>query len=103
MAAWLEARRWRILATGVQVGRDELDIIGIEPGTPPCLVFVEVRSHTNSRFGSPEESVSAAKLARTYRAAFALLRLAQLPDGTPFSEVVETYTAGVLAFQAPGP
>jgi hypothetical protein len=26
-----------------------------------------------------------------------------LPDGTPFSEVVETYTAGVLAFQAPGP
>jgi chorismate-pyruvate lyase len=29
--------------------------------------------------------------------------LLTLPDGTPFSEVVETYTAGVLAFQAPGP
>lgn len=29
--------------------------------------------------------------------------LLSLPDGTPFSEVVETYTAGVLAFQAPGP
>jgi hypothetical protein len=27
--------------------------------------------------------------------------LLTLPDGTPFSEVVETYTAGVLAFQAP--
>ena len=26
-----------------------------------------------------------------------------LPDGTPFSEVVETYTAGILAFQVPGP
>jgi hypothetical protein len=24
-----------------------------------------------------------------------------LPDGTPFSEVVETYTAGVLAFAIP--
>jgi hypothetical protein len=29
--------------------------------------------------------------------------LLTLPDGTPFSEVVETYTAGVLAFQLPGP
>ena len=26
-----------------------------------------------------------------------------LPDGTPFSEVVETYTAGVFAFPAPKP
>src|SRR5882757_454118 len=26
-----------------------------------------------------------------------------LPDGTPFSEVVETYTAGVLAFPVPEP
>ncbi|HLZ97994.1 MAG TPA: hypothetical protein VKP66_08575 [Steroidobacteraceae bacterium] len=29
--------------------------------------------------------------------------LLSLPDGTPFSEVVETYTAGVLAFQVPQP
>lgn len=28
--------------------------------------------------------------------------LLSLPDGTPFSEVVETYAAGVLAFQVPG-
>jgi chorismate-pyruvate lyase len=28
--------------------------------------------------------------------------LLTLPDGTPFSEVVETYTAGVLAFPVPG-
>jgi len=26
-----------------------------------------------------------------------------LPDGTPFSEVVETYTAGVLAFRTRRP
>jgi len=26
-----------------------------------------------------------------------------LPDGTPFSEVVETYMAGILAFHVPGP
>jgi hypothetical protein len=29
--------------------------------------------------------------------------LLTLPDGTPFSEVVETYTANVLAFSAPPP
>jgi hypothetical protein len=29
--------------------------------------------------------------------------LLTLPDGTPFSEVVETYTAGILAFQVAGP
>jgi chorismate-pyruvate lyase len=28
--------------------------------------------------------------------------LLTLPDGTPFSEVVETYTAGILAFRLPG-
>ena len=29
--------------------------------------------------------------------------LLTLPDGTPFSEVEETYMAGILAFQAPAP
>jgi chorismate-pyruvate lyase len=29
--------------------------------------------------------------------------LLTLPNGTPFSEVVETYTGGVLAFPVPGP
>jgi hypothetical protein len=29
--------------------------------------------------------------------------LLTLPDGTPISEVVETYTDKVLAFPAPGP
>jgi putative endonuclease len=82
VAAWLEGRQWRILATNVTVGKDELDIIAIEPGTPAPLVFVEVRSHTSSRFGAPEESVDASKLARTYRAAFTLLKLGRLPDGT---------------------
>jgi putative endonuclease len=82
VAAWLEARQWRILATSVSVGRDELDIVATEPGTPPWLVFIEVRSTSTDRFGAPEESVGAAKLARTYRAAFGLLRLGCLPDGT---------------------
>lgn len=83
MVAWLEEQHWTVLGTNVAVGRDELDIVAMEPDTPPWLVFLEVRSRSTSRFGAPEESVGAAKLARTYRAAFALLRTGCLPDGTP--------------------
>jgi putative endonuclease len=82
VAARLVEQQWRILATSVTVGRDEIDIIAVEPGAPARLVFVEVRSHSSSRFGAPEESVGPGKLARTYRAAFALLRAGHLPDGT---------------------
>jgi putative endonuclease len=82
VAAWLEAQGWSILAPSVTVGTNEIDIVAVEPGDPPCLVFVEVRSHASSRYGAPEESVGSGKLARTYRAAFALRRLGELPDGT---------------------
>ncbi len=71
---------WTILAAGVRVGRDELDLICLDPGTAPTLVFVEVRSRSSSRFGAPEETTGSAKIARTYRAAFALLRQRRLPD-----------------------
>lgn len=77
---------WRIVGRQVPVGRDELDIVAVEPGPGPAhgggtLVFVEVRSARDGRFGAPEESVVGRKAARTYRAALALLRLGALPDG----------------------
>ncbi len=81
VARRLRARGWTILAAGVRVGRDELDLVCLEPGVPPTLVFVEVRSRSSVRFGAPEETLDGAKIARTYRAAFALLRGRQLPDG----------------------
>jgi putative endonuclease len=83
VAGQLAALGWTILAAGVRVGRDELDLVAIEPGIPPTLVFVEVRSRTSERFGAPEETTGADKIARTYRAAFALLRERCLPDGRP--------------------
>ncbi len=85
-ARWLVSQGWTILARNIVVGRDELDLIALEPaaeGCSPCLVFVEVRSHSTGRYGTPEESVTARKLAGTYRAAFTLLRGGCLPDGTP--------------------
>ncbi|MDQ3555053.1 MAG: YraN family protein [Chloroflexota bacterium] len=81
VAAELEALGWTVLAAGVHVGRDEIDLICVEPGPPPRLVFVEVRSRSSVRFGAPEETLDGAKIARIYRAAFALLRGGRLPDG----------------------
>jgi putative endonuclease len=77
---------WRIVGRQVPVGRDELDIVAVEPSSggapgPGTLVFVEVRSARDGRFGAPEESVVGRKAARTYRAALALLRAGALPDG----------------------
>ena len=56
----------------MRIGRDEIDIVALEPGPSPTLVFVEVRTKTTDRYGTPEESVSAAKVRSLYRAAFAL-------------------------------
>jgi len=78
--ALLQEHGWQILATNVRVGRDELDIVAVEP--PGTLVFVEVRSNGSGRFGPPEESVGRDKVLRVYRAAMALVRARFLPDGT---------------------
>jgi Holliday junction resolvase-like predicted endonuclease len=86
-AAELFARRhllglgWTVLGTNVRIGQDELDLVAVD-GAAACLVFVEVRSNVTGRFGAPEESVVGVKLRRTYRAAWSLLRLGRLPDGT---------------------
>jgi Holliday junction resolvase-like predicted endonuclease len=72
---------WHILGRQVPVGRDEVDLVAIEPGDPATLVFLEVRSSRDGRFGAPEESVVGRKAARTYRAVLALLHAGVLPDG----------------------
>lgn len=81
-AAYLAARGWRILARQVRLGRDEIDLVTIDPGPPRTLVAVEVRSHTTGRFGPPEMSVDRSKVARCYRALAALRRAGRLADGT---------------------
>ena len=80
-AAYLQGLGWRLLARRVHVGRDEIDLLALEPGATPTLVLVEVRTRSTSRFGSPEESVDSAKVRRLYRAAAALRAAGRLPDG----------------------
>ncbi len=82
-AAHLVERGWRIVGRRVRVGRDEIDLLAVEPGTPGTLVVVEVRTRATGRFGTPEESVDGRKVGRLYRAAAALRAARALPDGTP--------------------
>jgi putative endonuclease len=72
VAAHLALGGWRLLGRNVVVGRDEIDILAIDPGPPAELVFVEVRSATSDRFGTPEERVDRDKVAHLYRASRAL-------------------------------
>jgi putative endonuclease len=78
--AWLIERGWRLLARNVKVGpHDEIDIVAMDPGPPPELVCVEVRSARSSDFGSPEERIDRRKVASLYRG----MRVLDLEAGMP--------------------
>ena len=58
---FLKKRGYRILETNYRCPEGEIDIIARQKG---YLVFVEVRTKTSLEFGSPEESITPAKMAR---------------------------------------
>lgn len=58
------------MARNVRIGRAEIDVIAIEPGTPRTLVFVEVRWRGRRDFGLAEETVDRRKRARLHAAAW---------------------------------
>jgi len=65
-AAFLRARRYRILARNFRCRAGEIDLVA-EDGR--VLVFVEVRSRRGSGQGTPLESVDGRKQARVVRVA----------------------------------
>ena len=79
-SAYLAGLGWQVLARNVHVGRFEIDIVAIDPGGPPNLVFVEVRWRSRRDFGLAEETVDHGKRVRIRTAAYALLDLGRLPD-----------------------
>ena len=105
----LERHGWRILGRNVVIGRDEVDLICLDPHAGPALVFVEVRGHSSGRFGAAEESVDGRKLARTYRAAMALIRTGWArQQGVPSAlawrvDIVAVELAPMLARYSGGP
>jgi putative endonuclease len=57
-AAHLQKGGYEILATNYRAGRGEIDIIAKIDTT---LVFLEVKTRSNSKFGFPEEAVTQKK------------------------------------------
>jgi putative endonuclease len=78
IARRLEGRGWSILARKVRAGRGELDLLAVDPGPPPTLVVVEVRSRSRRDFGLAEESLDHRKRAHLRTAIGRLLE-----DGLP--------------------
>jgi putative endonuclease len=70
----LIARQWRCSA-------GEMDLVARQDDV---LVFVEVRTRSGNAYGSPEESVTAAKQTRLVALAYAYLDACHLDDSTPW-------------------
>jgi putative endonuclease len=80
-ATYLARRGWELIARNVYAGRDEIDLLALDPGPPRVIVAVEVRGHSTRRFGLPEDGVDRRKIRRCYRAVSALRHTGHLPDG----------------------
>ena len=58
---FLQRKGYRVLETNYRCPEGEIDIIARHKG---FLVFIEVRTKTSTEFGSPEESITKAKIRR---------------------------------------
>ena len=74
---------WTVLARQVRIGRDELDLMAIDPGPPRELVVIEVRWRARRDFGVGEETFDWRKQLRLRRAMARLVGDGRLPDGRP--------------------
>jgi len=81
VAERLTEQGWTVLARNVRVGHHELDILAIDPGPPPRLVIVEVRSRGTRAFGLAEETVDFRKRRHLRDAAWTIIAAGTLPDG----------------------
>ena len=64
--AFLKKKGYAILETNYRCREGEIDIVARQKD---CLVFVEVRTKSDLRFGTPEESITENKMSHLKRAA----------------------------------
>ncbi|MBQ9344319.1 MAG: YraN family protein [Kiritimatiellae bacterium] len=88
-AAFLRRKGWKILARNVRYGgRLELDLVARQP-KPDTLVFVEVKTSENERFGRPLSRVDAVKRKTMAKAAWRYLKRVRRGAGLRRFDVVE--------------
>ncbi|MGH2512373.1 MAG: YraN family protein [Candidatus Limnocylindrales bacterium] len=83
VANLLAASGWTILGRNLRFGRNEVDLLAVEPGPRATLVVVEVRWRASRAFGLGEETFDWRKRAHLRAAVGRLTELSVLPDGTP--------------------
>jgi len=64
--AYLESKGWMILDQNYFFERAEVDIVAYDQ---QCIVFVEVKSRSDTYFGQPEDFVDSVKEKNIYKAA----------------------------------
>ena len=69
--SYLEEKNFRILQRNWVFDKNEIDIIAMNTD---FIVFVEVKTRSNDRWGNPEEAVSNAKIKRIVEAASCYLQ-----------------------------
>ncbi|MFZ0529203.1 MAG: YraN family protein [Propionicimonas sp.] len=78
-AAHLEHLGWRVIDRNWTCSAGELDIVALEPGTEPVVVFCEVKTRRGLAFGAPLEAITAAKVAKLREVALHWLRAQPAP------------------------
>lgn len=73
-AGYLVGLGWRVVARNWRCRAGELDIVAIEPGPVPVVVFCEVKTRRGTAFGQPIEAITAAKVAKLRELALLWLR-----------------------------
>jgi Holliday junction resolvase-like predicted endonuclease len=82
VAQQLQASGWTILGRNLRFGRNEVDILAVDPGPPATLVVVEVRWRASRAYGLGEETFDWRKRGHLRAAVGRLLESSALPDGT---------------------
>ena len=91
LAAWyLFFHGYRILERNYRCGRYEIDIVARERRTGR-LVFVEVKTRSNTAYGLPRDAVDAKKQLFLTRAAQGYLKEHRAPEERIRFDVVEVY------------
>ncbi|MBK9697075.1 MAG: YraN family protein [Propionibacteriaceae bacterium] len=73
-ATYLSGIGWEVVERNWRCPAGELDIIAKEPGSPPVVVFCEVKCRRDRGFGDPLESITATKVAKLRQLALHWLR-----------------------------
>jgi putative endonuclease len=82
VADQITAAGWTILGRNLRFGRNEVDLLAVDPGPPAALVVLEVRWRAGRAFGVAEETFDWRKRGHLRAAVGRLAESNGLPDGT---------------------